>query len=101
MSSETSNPCIALIPNPNQSQIGASISSNLSQTPITFMVRPPWAFRLRGLSPQIYLLLPSPTPHLRIARRLKDHHDTFDDPVTGEGSKAALPIFAFSILDGL
>jgi hypothetical protein len=32
MSSETSNPCIALIPNPNQSQIGASISSNLSQT---------------------------------------------------------------------
>jgi hypothetical protein len=32
ISSETSNPCIALIPSPNQSQTGASISSNMSQT---------------------------------------------------------------------
>jgi hypothetical protein len=32
-SSEKSNPCIALIPNPNQNQIGASISSDLSQSP--------------------------------------------------------------------
>ena len=33
-SSETSNPCIALIPSPNQSQTGALISSNMSQSPI-------------------------------------------------------------------
>jgi hypothetical protein len=44
MSSETSNTCIALIPNPNQSQIGASISSNLSQTPL-FSENPGSRFR--------------------------------------------------------
>jgi hypothetical protein len=40
---ETSNPCIALIPNPNQSQIGASISSNLSQTQLSMWGFPPLA----------------------------------------------------------
>jgi Replication protein C N-terminal domain len=39
ISSETSNPCIALIPSPNQSQTGASISSNMSQTPFCSPIR--------------------------------------------------------------
>ena len=37
-SSETSNPSIALIPSPNQSQTGASNSSNVSQTPYSMPI---------------------------------------------------------------
>jgi hypothetical protein len=47
-SSEKSNLCIALIPNPNQNQIGASISSDLSQG-LIYIWCSHWGARRRGM----------------------------------------------------
>ncbi len=76
-SSATSNPCIALIPSPNQSQTGASTSSKVSQPPDWMQISPATGSlfheKRHPLPPPVQIEFePSARPIIRVAGAMRE-----------------------------